>query len=129
MRERLKHVLSPQDLALLRLIAKNARTLGMPVYLVGGLPRDVLLGRPSRDLDLVVEGDAAALACSLAAGYGGSALVHRRFGTATLEAGTARSGGEAVELRRSDHGAWTSLRRGQKSTRIRVTYRRSAQER
>ena len=33
-----------------------------PVYLVGGAVRDLLLGRGRADLDLVVEGDAAALA-------------------------------------------------------------------
>ncbi|HWN73429.1 MAG TPA: hypothetical protein VNN15_06445, partial [Solirubrobacterales bacterium] len=33
-----------------------------PVYLVGGAVRDLLLGRPRADVDLVVEGDVAALA-------------------------------------------------------------------
>lgn len=33
-----------------------------PVYLVGGAVRDLLLGRPRADVDLVVEGDAGALA-------------------------------------------------------------------
>ena len=38
-----------------------------PVYLVGGAVRDLLLGRSRADLDLVVEGDAAALAARLGA--------------------------------------------------------------
>ncbi len=83
MREPLKKFLSRQDLALLRLMARTAQTLGMSLYVVGGLPRDVLLDRPSRDLDLVVEGDAVALARSLAAAHGGSVVVHRKFGTAS----------------------------------------------
>jgi tRNA nucleotidyltransferase (CCA-adding enzyme) len=52
-----------------------------PVYLVGGGVRDLLLGRGrSANLDLVVEGDAAALANQL----GAEVLEHERFGTATV---------------------------------------------
>jgi len=50
------------------------------VHLVGGAVRDVLLGGTPVDLDLVVEGDTAALATSL----GGDRTVHDRFGTATV---------------------------------------------
>jgi tRNA nucleotidyltransferase (CCA-adding enzyme) len=53
---------------------------GVPVYLVGGAVRDVLLGGTPFDLDLVVEGDAAALASSL----GGAIRLHDRFGTSTV---------------------------------------------
>jgi tRNA nucleotidyltransferase (CCA-adding enzyme) len=49
------------------------------VWIVGGAVRDALLGREPRDLDLVVEGDAAAAARRL----GEDAVVHDRFGTAT----------------------------------------------
>src|SRR5215218_3216773 len=52
-----------------------------PVYLVGGAVRDLLLGRPRADVDLVVEGDAAALAERL----GGAAVEHERFGTVKVE--------------------------------------------
>ena len=54
-----------------------------PVYLVGGAVRDLLLGRPGADLDLAVEGDAAALAARL----GGAGTEHERFGTAKAEVG------------------------------------------
>ena len=55
-----------------------------PVYLVGGAVRDLLLGRGrSANLDLVVEGDAAALADRL----GPEVLEHERFGTATVRVG------------------------------------------
>ena len=50
------------------------------VWVVGGAVRDALLGRPPRELDLVVEGDAIALAERL----GDVRAVHERFGTATL---------------------------------------------
>jgi tRNA nucleotidyltransferase (CCA-adding enzyme) len=53
------------------------------VYLVGGAVRDLLLGRPRADVDLVVEGDAAALAARL----GGAGIEHERFGTVKAEVG------------------------------------------
>ena len=56
------------------------------VYLVGGAVRDQLLGHDLeglRDLDLVVEGDAIALAELLVERLGGSLDSHRRFGTAS----------------------------------------------
>jgi tRNA nucleotidyltransferase (CCA-adding enzyme) len=53
-----------------------------PVYLVGGAVRDLLLGRPRADVDLVVAGDAAALAERL----GGASAEHDRFGTVKVEA-------------------------------------------
>jgi tRNA nucleotidyltransferase (CCA-adding enzyme) len=49
-----------------------------PVYLVGGAVRDLLLGRPRADVDLVVLGDAAALAAKL----GADPVEHERFATA-----------------------------------------------
>ena len=54
---------------------------GEPVYLVGGAVRDLLLGRPRADVDLVVEGDAAGLAERL----GGVGAEHERFGTVKVE--------------------------------------------
>ncbi len=51
-----------------------------PVYLVGGAVRDLLLGRGRADIDVVVEGDAAALAARL----GAEATSHERFGTAKV---------------------------------------------
>src|SRR5256885_6501771 len=50
------------------------------VYLVGGAVRDLLLGGRPLDLDLVVEGDAAAAAARI----GGELVVHDRFGTSTV---------------------------------------------
>jgi tRNA nucleotidyltransferase (CCA-adding enzyme) len=52
-----------------------------PVYLVGGAVRDLLLGRPGADVDLVVIGDAVALAERL----GGAGIEHERFGTVKVE--------------------------------------------
>jgi tRNA nucleotidyltransferase (CCA-adding enzyme) len=54
---------------------------GDPVYLVGGAVRDLLLGRGRADVDLVVEGDAAALASRL----GAEVVSHERFSTAKVK--------------------------------------------
>jgi tRNA nucleotidyltransferase (CCA-adding enzyme) len=52
-----------------------------PIYLVGGAVRDLLLDCPRADVDLVVEGDAAALAARL----GGAEAEHDRFGTVKVD--------------------------------------------
>ena len=49
-----------------------------------------MLGVPFKDLDFVVEGDAPALARDLAQRIGGRALIHNRFGTATVSLADAR---------------------------------------
>jgi tRNA nucleotidyltransferase (CCA-adding enzyme) len=56
---------------------------GKPVYLVGGAVRDLLLGQGRADIDLVVEGDATALAARL----GGEVVEHERFATAKAHLG------------------------------------------
>lgn len=53
---------------------------GDPAYLVGGAVRDLLLGRGRADIDLVVEGDATALARQL----GAEVISHERFATAKV---------------------------------------------
>lgn len=79
---RLRESLRPGHLALLRLVADEAAGRGLPLYIIGGFVRDLLLGRHPTDLDLVVEGDAIALARRLAAKHGGQVTAHKRFGTA-----------------------------------------------
>jgi poly(A) polymerase len=71
------------------------------LYLVGGLPRDRALGvPPGNDLDLVLEGDAVALALFLhqkgiARHY---PVTYPRFGTAMIHVGDPGEEGCAVEL-------------------------------
>jgi tRNA nucleotidyltransferase (CCA-adding enzyme) len=55
-------------------------TDAVPVYLVGGAVRDLLLGGRPLDLDLVVEGDPAPVVAAL----GGDVRTHDRFGTSTV---------------------------------------------
>lgn len=91
---RLEKALSHERLSLLRRIAEQAASMGMSLYMVGGFVRDLLLDRPSQDFDLVVEGDALALAGALQSRYGGRVTVHPRFKTAkwNLERGGAAEG-------------------------------------
>ena len=56
------------------------------VTVVGGAVRDALLGLVPRELDFVVEGDAAPVARRAAERLRGHAVFHDRFGTATVRA-------------------------------------------
>lgn len=74
--------LSPALWAMVQVVSEVADELDMPLYFVGGLVRDLLLGLSSVDLDMVVEGDAISLVRRLRARFGGDARSHDRFGTA-----------------------------------------------
>jgi tRNA nucleotidyltransferase (CCA-adding enzyme) len=60
------------------------------VYVVGGTVRDILLGRPSFDVDIAVVGDAIAFAHALAVELDGSCLPHGQFGTAVVRYGEGK---------------------------------------
>lgn len=97
-------------------VLAEAEVRGAAVHLVGGPVRDFLLGRPVRDIDLLVERSRAGGAPELAraaAPAGARVVAHERFGTAKLEAG-----GAAVDLAsaRAEHyprpGALPEVRPG-----------------
>jgi len=79
---RMKQDLPPGLFAFLRLAGEVARAQEQGLYLVGGAVRDLLLGRPNLDFDLVVEGDAPQLARQLAKASAEKVVTHPRFGTA-----------------------------------------------
>ncbi len=79
---KLSEVIPPARLTLLHTLAEEADRINLPVYVVGGFVRDLLLDRPSLDFDIVVEGDAIFFAKRLADHFGGRVLTHKRFGTA-----------------------------------------------
>ncbi len=79
----LKHSLDGARLELLHLLAYQAALLRMPLYLVGGVVRDILLGRAVKDFDLVVEGNSAEFAEYIVRKFGGKTLIHSKFMTAT----------------------------------------------
>ena len=76
--------LSPE---LMRVLRSAVQLAPAPIWLVGGLVRDLLLGKPVvRDLDLAIEAPVEQLATQLAAALGGRVLaMHAAFGTATIE--------------------------------------------
>lgn len=68
----------------LRAAGQVARETAMPAYAVGGFIRDLLLGRPNLDIDVVVEGDGLIFAAMLAPRLGARMEPVPRFGTAHL---------------------------------------------
>jgi len=87
-REEIRHLLRqslPVPLLDILLQARDtANKKGYSLYVVGGFVRDLLLGVPTLDLDLVVEGDAIALAKELAKQLKARVRSHGRFGTAKV---------------------------------------------
>jgi len=65
-------------------VLRVAASFGSPTFLVGGSVRDLLLGLPITDLDLVVEGDGPRLAEELAVALDGTVAAHSPFGTAQV---------------------------------------------
>jgi len=68
----------------MQVAGKMAQSQGQSLYLVGGVVRDLLLGRTNFDLDLVVEGNAIELAQQLTKMKQGKITTHPRFGTAKI---------------------------------------------
>ncbi|HUF40050.1 MAG TPA: CBS domain-containing protein [Anaerolineales bacterium] len=93
--DRLDAALVPPYRGLIHRVAEAAHEQQVAAYLVGGFVRDLLLDRPSLDFDLVVEGDAIALARLLARKYGGRVTTHRQFGTAKWHLAHGLDDGEA----------------------------------
>lgn len=78
------HRLPSRVISLLRAIGRLGDTQGVKVYLVGGVVRDLLLRRPTLDLDLAVEGDGIAMARLVSDRFHTSLTVFDRFATARL---------------------------------------------
>ena len=77
--------LLPEDVrGALRELGVLAEERGVRAHVVGGFVRDMLLGRPNLDVDVVVEGDGIAFAEAAAERLGGRVKAHMRFGTAVL---------------------------------------------
>jgi tRNA nucleotidyltransferase (CCA-adding enzyme) len=82
LREHLEQDFPAARRSLLHAMASMADRQRMPLYLVGGVVRDLILRISSYDLDLVVEGDAIGLVRAVAKEFGGRVRSHDRFGTA-----------------------------------------------
>jgi len=73
-----------RDLETLHLVGEAAHRMGVPCYLVGGVVRDIILGFPNDDLDIVVEGSAIEFSSRLQEMLGGKLVTYPPFGTALL---------------------------------------------
>ncbi len=81
--------LSQHEEDLLKAIGACASTIGVRAYAVGGFVRDKLLGRYSKDIDIVCVGSGIALAeeVSRSLPNASHATVYSRFGTAMVRVG------------------------------------------
>lgn len=77
--------LDSKQMGLIKSIAKEAETLNLNAFLVGGVVRDLILRRPILDLDVVIEKDAITLAQSLSKKLHGQLRVYPEFKTATID--------------------------------------------
>lgn len=68
----------------LRKIGEIGDKLNFPVFMVGGIVRDLFLGIKNYDLDIVVEGEGIKFARELSKDLGGRIKSHEKFGTAIV---------------------------------------------
>ncbi|MBL0358742.1 MAG: HD domain-containing protein [Chitinophagaceae bacterium] len=78
---------SKKELMILEKIGIAATTLQLPCYLIGGFVRDKIIGRPTKDIDVVCLGDGIALAEAVAATFSPRPEVNffKTFGTAQIK--------------------------------------------
>lgn len=74
------------QLPIFTLTGRQADALGIEAYVVGGWVRDLIMNRPSKDIDFVCVGSGIALARAVAAALGPDVQVHvyKNFGTAQV---------------------------------------------
>ena len=68
----------------LKAVGEIADESGFPVYLVGGIVRDLFLRMENLDVDIVVEGDGIVFAGMIVRKLGGRMRTHQKFGTAVV---------------------------------------------
>ncbi|NLL18758.1 MAG: CBS domain-containing protein, partial [Clostridia bacterium] len=83
-KELLLQRMEPDLLSLLQSIGRIGERRDERTFLVGGIVRDLIIGCPNIDIDIVVEGDGPELARELAEEVGAKVRVHDIFQTATV---------------------------------------------
>ncbi len=73
------------DQKIFSIVSDAAAELGVRAFVIGGYVRDCFLGRPSKDIDIVVEGSGIALAEAVGERVRSNVSVFRNFGTAMLK--------------------------------------------
>lgn len=76
-----------KELFVLKKIANAAASLNLETYVIGGFVRDKLLGRPTKDADIVCVGDGIQLAHAVAERFSPkpSVAFYKNFGTAAIK--------------------------------------------
>lgn len=80
-KERLAHALENPVFGMISSIAEKQ---GKKAFVIGGYVRDILLGRPCKDIDIVTEGSGMELAQELGKKLGVKVTLFKNFGTAHL---------------------------------------------
>lgn len=73
------------DNEIFAIVSDVAGKMGVRAFVIGGYVRDCFLGRPSKDIDIVVEGSGIALAEAVGRAVHSRVSVFRNFGTAMLK--------------------------------------------
>jgi poly(A) polymerase len=78
---------SDKELSILKKIAHAAQQLNVPCYLIGGFVRDKIIGRQTKDMDIVCAGDAIELAHEVVKEFHPKPTVNyfKNFGTAQIK--------------------------------------------
>ena len=72
------------DHKVFQIVSETAAEQGVRAFVIGGYVRDCFLGRPSKDIDIVVEGSGIAIAEAVAEKVHTNVSVFKNFGTAML---------------------------------------------
>ena len=83
-RERLYSLMPEKIIKIFEIISDLSKQLKIKAYLVGGIVRDLLLGIPNLDIDIVVEGDGINFAKSLALLLNARVESYEKFKTAVI---------------------------------------------
>ena len=89
-----------KELDILKKIASAAEELGISCYLIGGFVRDKILGRETKDIDIVCVGDGIQLATKVAEKFKPKPEVNyfKNFGTAQIKIGNRQLAIEKEQL-------------------------------
>ncbi|MFC1865537.1 CCA tRNA nucleotidyltransferase [Chloroflexota bacterium] len=83
--DKIKNQLPAELVSFMLQAGETAAAAGNILCLVGGVVRNLLLGKSNLDIDLMVEGDAIALAQKLAVEAACNITIHKRFNTANID--------------------------------------------
>jgi tRNA nucleotidyltransferase (CCA-adding enzyme) len=84
LKERLYSLFPESITQILETISGISKEMKVKTYLVGGVVRDLLLGIPNLDIDIVIEGDGILFAKNLSGILAAKVESHEKFKTAVL---------------------------------------------